>query len=345
MPKVSVLLSVYNSEAYIEDAVKSILEQSFGDFEFLIYDDCSTDRTGEIIKSFSDPRIVYIRNEKNQGLVANLIAGVERAKGEYIARMDGDDISYPERLGKQVEFLDRHKDVTIVGSSVMYFTTEGGDAGVAWQPTDNDEIKAKLFMSFTLLHPSIMVRKEDLVRNGLQYQLEYKSSEDHRLYFDCMVKGLNFANIHEPLHKMRSHADSVTRSKPKLTRTCANWAREAFLTQLGIIDEFSQEELNAWHTVASHIMPTEKMVVHAFDSFIGKIVANKKVAQVLNIDALRKFAANHLKELAYFAADKKELQKATLASVNTRIVRYADVWPLKMKLKFVAKLIKGRIKR
>ena len=115
-PKVTVLMSVYNGEKYLQEAIDSILEQTFKDFEFLIINDGSTDKTGEILESYHDLRIKIINNEKNIGLTKSLNKGLKLARGEYIARQDADDISMPERLEKEVEFLETHQDYAVVGA-------------------------------------------------------------------------------------------------------------------------------------------------------------------------------------------------------------------------------------
>ena len=117
-PKVAVLMSVYNGEKYLREAINSILSQTFNDFEFLIINDGSTDGTADILKSYTDSRIKIINNEKNIGLTKSLNKGLKIAKGEYIARQDADDISMPERLKEEVAFLEIHKDYAVVGTFV-----------------------------------------------------------------------------------------------------------------------------------------------------------------------------------------------------------------------------------
>ena len=115
-PKISVLMSVFNGERYLIKAIDSILNQTFKDFEFIIIDDGSMDSSNAIIRSFDDPRVRLIENEKNIGLTKSLKKGIDLCRGEYIARMDGDDISLPERLKKQVEFMDHNRGVGISGT-------------------------------------------------------------------------------------------------------------------------------------------------------------------------------------------------------------------------------------
>ena len=113
--KLTVLMPVYNAEKYLKPALESILNQTYKDFEFLIIDDGSTDKSLEIIKSYNDSRIRLIGHEQNQKLIATLNEGIKLAQGEYIARMDADDISAPERLQKQMEFLEKHPATVVLG--------------------------------------------------------------------------------------------------------------------------------------------------------------------------------------------------------------------------------------
>jgi glycosyltransferase involved in cell wall biosynthesis len=116
-PKVTVLMSVYNGEEHLREAIDSILNQTYKNFEFLIIDDGSTDGSVNIIRSYLDPRIRLIKNKKNIGITRSLNKGLKLARGEYIARMDDDDIAFPERLEKQVRFLNEHVNVGLVGGS------------------------------------------------------------------------------------------------------------------------------------------------------------------------------------------------------------------------------------
>src|SRR4249919_3825300 len=118
VPAVSVILPAYNCEKYIAKAIESVLHQTFTDLELIIINDGSTDRTEEIIRSFSDPRILYQVNNTNKGLVFTLNKGIDIAKGGYIARMDGDDICHPERLAKQKTFLDQNQEIATIASTI-----------------------------------------------------------------------------------------------------------------------------------------------------------------------------------------------------------------------------------
>ena len=145
--RVTILMSVYNGSAYLSQAIDSIINQTFGDFEFVIYDDASTDDSYDIIRCYEDPRIVIRRNSENKGLTKNLSEGIFKSESAYIARMDADDIAHPDRLRRQVEYLDSHSDIDVLGTNVVFFDEKNKFIGR--QPESHDEIAVYLFFGFT----------------------------------------------------------------------------------------------------------------------------------------------------------------------------------------------------
>ena len=235
--RVTVLMAVYNGEKYLREAIDSILCQTFGDFEFLIIDDGSTDKSVEIVKSYNDQRINLALNEQNLGLAASLNKGIKLARGEYIARMDHDDISMPERLEKQVGFLDLNHDIGACGSWIETFGD--GKPQVCKYSTEPDVIKAKLFFFNTIAHPTVMIRKDLLLENKLYFIPEYKRAQDFDFWQRCSFC-FNIANIAKVLVKYRinpkernSHAGNIAEALVKID--------QYNLKHLGI--EASEEEL------------------------------------------------------------------------------------------------------
>lgn len=198
-PKITVLMPVYNGEKYISEAIDSILNQTFSDFEFLIIDDGSTDNSCEIIKSYKDKRIYLVKNETNLQIVKTLNKGINLANGEYIIRMDADDISLPYRFEKQIQFMESHTDIDICGSWVETFY----DKQSIWETPEKDEdIKAYLFFNSAIIHPSVIIRKKSIIKHALYYRDEYNKSEDYDLW-ERSSKYLKYANIPEVLLKYR----------------------------------------------------------------------------------------------------------------------------------------------
>ena len=174
-PKVSVLMPVYNAALYLRQAIDSILNQTFTDFEFLIINDGSTDGSEQIIKSYTDPRIFYRKNTKNLGLVATLTLGIDLARGEYIARMDADDISLPERFARQIEFMDSHPEVGACGTAYQYF---GDSSNIVYPPTDYKKAFTLLSDNSSLGHPTSMIRRSVLLQHGFHYEEKYQYAAD-----------------------------------------------------------------------------------------------------------------------------------------------------------------------
>ena len=207
MPKVSVIMPAYNAEAYIKEAIDSILGQSFSDLELIVINDCSVDSTETVILGYSDCRILYLKNEKNMGVAATLNRGLEVASGEYIARMDSDDIALPERLTQQVQFLDEHPDYAICGSSLIVFGKNQHDRPFPYPVTDK-EIRANMIFNSPFAHPSIMMRAEMLKQCGRYYDQNYEKAEDFELWYRLLRYGKGY-NFQQPLLRYRHHGKQV----------------------------------------------------------------------------------------------------------------------------------------
>jgi glycosyltransferase involved in cell wall biosynthesis len=207
-PCVSVIMPVFNGERYLDEAVRSILDQTFSDFEFIIIDDGSTDRTSAILKSYTDVRIKVV-DQRHQGLVASLNQGLAIARGGYVARMDGDDIAFPHRLEKQVTFLRTHPGTGILGTACRLIDANGRDLGFRQWPINDLEIRWVSLLSSPFGHPTVMICRDILSRNGLKYEEAFQGVEDYGFW----TKVLNYTcgwNLVEPLLRYRMHEDSVT---------------------------------------------------------------------------------------------------------------------------------------
>lgn len=208
---ISVVMSVYNGGKYLREAIDSILLQSYQNFEFIIIDDCSTDNSVEIIEGYHDSRIKLIRNEKNMRLPASLNKGIRLASGKYIARMDADDISKPERFARQVEYLDSHPDVAVVGSSFQAIDEDGNDLYVHSAPIGSKLIKYCLMPS-PLAHPTVMMRRDVIVNNNLFYDEQYSSAQDYDLWLR-IIKKFKIDNLPDILLRYRIQKNSISVAK------------------------------------------------------------------------------------------------------------------------------------
>ncbi|MCK5184343.1 MAG: glycosyltransferase [Candidatus Heimdallarchaeota archaeon] len=207
-PLVTVLMPVYNGEKYLAEAIDSILQQEFTDFEFLIIDGTSTDNSVKIIKEYTDSRIRLIFRDKNSpGFASALNHGLALSRGKYIARMDCDDISYPDRLQKQIDFMDENKKVGVCGTWIIELI-ERKLGKVHKYPTSFDEIKVSLFFSSPLGHPSVMIRNSMFKENNLFYNTEFLYGEDFDLWNRC-AEHFQLANLPEILLTYRKLSTSL----------------------------------------------------------------------------------------------------------------------------------------
>jgi len=213
-PMITVLMSVYNGEKFLKEAMDSILTQTFTDFEFLIINDGSTDNSMEIIESYNDSRIRLINNEKNLKLIASLNKGISLARGKYIARMDCDDISMPERLEKEVNFLENSLEYGLVGTCYTVIDGAGKEQYNKSYPSSNDLIKLFLSLNCPLAHGSIMGRTE-LFKQNLYGSKEYSAVEDYELW-TRIAKVTKIHNIPEYLFKYRIYGESFSNTKTQL---------------------------------------------------------------------------------------------------------------------------------
>lgn len=208
MPRVSVLMSVHNGAGYVEAAIDSVLSQSFSDFEFIIVDDGSSDETPTILKHSTDPRVTVLRNERNLGLTRSLNRGLEVTQGEYVARQDADDRSLPHRLASQVDFLDSHPRIALVGTGFVPIDDRGRELGTVTMPAEPDRIREMLFYAHCFCHGSVMARRSELQAVG-GYDERYAKAQDTALWLRLAERS-RLANLPAPLYAFRTHAASVT---------------------------------------------------------------------------------------------------------------------------------------
>lgn len=204
-------MPVYNGEKYLKEAIESILNQTFKDFELILVNDGSTDSTEKVIQTFSDPRIVYIKNEGNLGLSKSYNRAIGIARGTYIARMDADDVSMPKRFERQLSFLKRHPHVDIVGSSISFIDERGKVKGFRGRQEDHLQIKFSSLFSTPMMHPTIMGKVA--VFKTHPYNESLHNSEDYDLWSRLLFEtSTHFANIWEPLLKYRVYPQSFTQT-------------------------------------------------------------------------------------------------------------------------------------
>ena len=194
--KVTVLMTLYNKAPYVAEAIQSILNSSFTDLELLVVDDASTDGGLELVKAIGDPRIRILESAVNTGRAAAANRGYDAARGEYVAVLDADDIAHPERLAKQVAFLDAHPEVGAVGTPVQVL---GGTESMYVRPADNADCRALMLFTDPVLYQTSMLRRSVLEQHKLRCNAEWRLPGMDYLFILSIGPHAAYGNLQEPL--------------------------------------------------------------------------------------------------------------------------------------------------
>jgi glycosyltransferase involved in cell wall biosynthesis len=250
-PTVTVLMPVFNAARYLDEAVDSLLSQTFGDFELLAVDDGSTDQTVALLEQRNDPRIRVARLPRNQGIVAALNLGLREARGEYIARMDADDIAEPERLFIQKSFLDMHPDIGVCGSDFIPFGEHAGAS--SWIDSFSpDEIAIALLFGNPICHPTVMIRRSAIGTHT--YPTDYPHAEEFALWAQLRPH-TKLTNIPDRLLRYRVHPDQISRRKTDEQSHSMNRIVQQQLKALGLNPSKRELRLHAALGHAFHPRP------------------------------------------------------------------------------------------
>ena len=329
MPKISVIMPAYNAEKYIAEAIDSILSQTFGDFEFIILNDCSRDRTEEIILSYHDPRIVYLKNEQNLGVAATLNRGLAIAKGEYIARMDADDISLPERFAKQVAYLDANDDIVVLGTNLECFN-ESGTIRTGWSVSDPEQMKVDMLFACGLAHPSVMMRS-DVIRNLDGYDPTYNGLEDYELW--CRVlEHHKITTLPDILLRYRIHGSQVTQNPSSRHRNLMRQLKIRQIQQLSIEPDLAE----AFFLFCEERKPDTAEKIKALDEFF--VLADKANAEKRLYDPERLHAS--FQSVILSSATKLPSRTQRELTATCRFLSQRDLFTLGLKQKI--KKLMGR---
>lgn len=287
-PKVSVLLPVYNGSNYVNEAIASILNQSFTNFEFIIINDGSTDNSLEIINSFDDSRIRLINNSINSGIVKSLNTGLDQAVGKYILRMDADDISLPKRIEKQVNFMDKNPGIGISGTQVLIL--EGLKKKIKSNPFINPEdIKANLLYKSSLAHPTVIMRKSLLDKHNLRYSEDYPYAEDYELWFRATQK-FKITNMNQALlaYRKHDHRSSSMYSKEQMNSSKKIVKQALQLLQIAP----SPDELELHFSLSKPDRMNLKEFILFHREWSKKLIAQNKKVNWYNAHSLKKVISN-----------------------------------------------------
>jgi glycosyltransferase involved in cell wall biosynthesis len=294
-PKVSVVMPVYNGELYLREAIDSILNQTFSDFELIVMDDGSSDGSVAIVRAYTDPRIRFVANPVNQGIrfIANQLN--QLARSEYIARMDCDDISLPQRLAKQVDYLDRHPDVAVVGAQSIYIDINGKVADTqnifrcAIEPSS---MKWTASYECPFVNPSVMFRKQVLCTELGGYDENATFAEDYEIWLRLLRNNYQGANLAEVLIEYRINPKSMMHSASNITVTNAvSPLRKFYLdTLIPGYDREKEMMISFFATRNPHLALAANQAMDTLRERYISIYLNGKVTRDLAINIARERA-------------------------------------------------------
>lgn len=304
---------MFNAQQYVREAIQSILDQSFVNFELLIINDGSTDSSESIIKSFSDHRIRYIKNDTNLGLIATLNKGLSLSQGEFVARMDADDVCLKERLAEQLKCFENDPELAVVACD--YFVIGNGSKKRARGAVTSDQLKSVLLFSPCFAHPTVMMRNL-FEKSRIFYDQNFKHTEDYKLWCDLSRVG-KFGNVSMPLMYYRSHPGQVSvQYRDVQIKNCAVIRRDYlqhcgftlsendFLVHTRIADNVfikslsELEEIEKWlRSLIEQNKNTGHFIQEDFNAVIGKFWLDSCGYTSLGMVAYRAFANSPLSSM------------------------------------------------
>ncbi len=291
-PLISVLLPVYNSEAYLSDAIESILSQTFINFELIILNDGSTDNSEAVISEFKDHRIIYIHSVTNEGLINTLNKGIDLCRGKYIARMDADDVSAAERLQLQYDLMENNPDVIVCGTGIINFDINKKEDVVNVYENDTD-LKVELIFSCPFAHPTVLIRTDIIHNRKIRYNQDFKFAEDYELWTRLCNEG-KMRNINLPLLRYRKHANQVSEISAVKQQITANKIRKNYLQLLKI--NFTESELEI-HNIFCTSEKLSQLSLFKTSQWLKKLV--QQLSSSTNNNTIREHVKNHWLRKAY----------------------------------------------
>ncbi len=277
MPKISVVMSVFNAEKFLREAIDSILRQTYSDFEFIIINDGSNDSSRQIMESYNDYRIKVINNDGNKGLIYSLNKGIESAKGKYIVRMDADDIAVKTRLEKQFSILENNPEIGVLSSDYISFSHSSRK--YIKSISGNSRIKSFLLFSTTVCHPTLMLRKSVLEENHLTYSSQAKHVEDYDLWTKLALI-TNFETIQEALLLYRDHVNQVSHLYLDIQKENSDIVRKNYLESLSFT--YSSEELQIHNLIASNDLITSKSLLVSIEKWLQNLILQNEKSNKIN---------------------------------------------------------------
>ena len=318
-PTVSVVMTAYNGEAFIGEAIKGVLSQSFPDFELLVVDDGSSDGTVEIVRSFKDARLRLVQNERNLGISNSRNRGNELARGRYLAAHDQDDISYPNRLKEEVEVLEADPEVVLVCGRVDSIPSNK-EPWPSHVPSSADVLAWSLFTGSKITHSTICLRRSTLSDHGIRYEQRYHYAEDFELFHKLSEVG-KLVMLPSVLGAYRHHENNTSRTKGAQMRANGQaFLRDRYNEYLGSAVLSQPDMESVWRLVVNN---------RAADSAAELDRVGSLLSQLVDCFIARRGLSASDAELVYSAASDKWQQAVTKAARKhgPSFLRFASAYP------------------
>ena len=286
---ISVLMSTYNTEIpMLNEAVESILNQSFGDFEFIIIDDGSTNDSDSYLKSLSDKRVRIIWNKQNVGITKALNIGLREAKGKYIARMDADDVALPTRFEKEFTFMEQNPDVIVCGARIGVIDENSAitkRAKKAKKPEDMESYRVRmLFQNPGPIHPTAMIRHQMLLDHGITYNENLRYAQDYGLWEATSHYG-RICILEEELLYHRHHGNQITIARRDVQMNCDKMTQKKILTDL--LGSVTDEEVNLHYKYSTGYFP-EAVICPEIDRWYARLIEANRKKRIYDQSKLKK---------------------------------------------------------
>lgn len=288
MPRVTVIMPEYNSGLFLKDAVESIIHQTYQDWEMLIVIECDSSSAPALLEyEKKEKRIRLVFNSGKRGIAACLNIGLREAKGEYIVRMDADDISTPGRIAAQVRFMDNHPDISVCGCNVSKIDESGHFITTDdVYPSSSEEIRCLLLYQCCIWHPTVILRKEDLISNRLFYNEDYLASEDYDLWCRA-AESLNLMNMEDRLLYYRWHSNNATHLHNQAGINNYLQIMDNNFQRFGV--QFTKEELHAFCPLTGNLLwHNQKEKRKIIEVCAERIIQQNCKSRIYNQDCLIK---------------------------------------------------------
>jgi len=320
-------MPVYNAEKYLKMAIESILFQTYQNIELIIIDDCSIDNSKKIILEYEDSRIKIISNHDNLGISVSLNKGINASTGKYIARMDADDISLPDRIKTQIEFMERYPKIGLLGTGYYLIDDKGRRKKKYTYPSENLDLRWRLLSGPIFPHPTVMIRKDLLISKRLRYNENLECAQDYELWTK-LLPFTNASNLDEALIEYRQHKGTVSSSKFMMQENTRYLISANVLSQLNGESLVSLNRAKIFEKVAKSKLKSLDVVEleHGFTLF--EIVLNK--FYIINQDSKKLLTWKNQILRNYFDHFIKYLDMSIFNTIQKQKINYFRLLILKI---------------